>query len=581
MKIKKGILLLSLCALLPLSGCASNSCDDNEVICPVDEDEKLITPREYEDKDKTSPVYSGEEVLVTSIKKNENGDTYIEYNGLPLAYRGVQIRTDAFMNTDKWSEEDLEVLFKSAKETGFNLVEVPLEWADVEIEKDVFDFYYVFKVLEYARKYDLKVEFLWFGTNMCGDTHSYTVPDYILRDGKTYPKFDAPRTGEFWSYYGIMWYLDFSNPNLLQREGNALTKVLDFIYDYDSTHGATKSVVGFQVHNEADIFARWRIFTNGKEVIDPSTKEVFKKEDAFKHAFKALDNLGKTIKSHKYKVITRCNIATGTKGDADGEYSGIYENSGELKTIRSFIKEMQSLEGIDIVGDDSYNATLKDNKGILMMYKNQLNDNYPHIAENDGNYQNTPSLLITSAVVNGGYLVYELATSPFFKKNNASDIDQGIYSVNADKTLTPKKHESSIKDALSILNLASTPLGLAKNGNILGFNLKTDSPLKVTNQTINSENISVNVNIDNSAIGYAVDYKNSLYLSFSDDVTVSFENATIKNVETGIYNEANFVKDDSVTLSSSYSIKGKKLYKFDYENVLSPLVSNALSMVGE
>ena len=237
-----------------------------------------------------------------------------------------------------------------------------------------------------------------------------------------------------------------------------------------------------------------------------------KKEDAFKHVFKALDNLGKTIKSHKYKVITRCNIATGTKGDADGEYSGIYENSGELKTIRSFIKEMQSLEGIDIVGDDSYNATLKDNKGILMMYKNQLSDNYPHIAENDGNYQNTPSLLITSAVVNGGYLVYELATSPFFKKNNASDIDQGIYSVNADKTLTPKKHESSIKDALSILNLASTPLGLAKNGNILGFNLKTDSPLKVTNQTINSENISVNVNIDNSAIGYAVDYKNSLYL---------------------------------------------------------------------
>ena len=89
------------------------------------------------------------------------------------------------------------------------------------------------------------------------------------------------------------------------------------------------------------------------------------------------------------------------------------------------------------------------------------------------------------------------------------------------------------------------------------------------------------MNIDNSAIGYAVDYKNSLYLSFSDDVTVSFENATIKNVETGIYNEANFVKDDSVTLSSSYSIKGKKLYKFDYENVLSPLVSNALSMVGE
>lgn len=562
-----------------LTGCGS-SCDSSSIDCSKSEEEETIKPREFEDADKGEAQYHGEDVYVTSLKKNTFGETYLDYDGKPLQYDGVQIRTDAFMNTDKWNEDDIEILFKTAKEAGFNIVEVPLEWADIEIEKDIFDFYYVFKVLEYARKYDLKIEFLWFGTNMCGDTHSYTVPDYILRDGKTYPKFDAPRTGEFWSYYGIMWYLDFSNEQLLEREGNALDKILDYIYEYDSTHGAKKSVISFQVHNEADIFARWRIFTTGKEVIDPKTGVKFDKKDAFKHVTDALDYLGKRIKSHKYKIITRTNIATGTKGDSDGEYSGIYDKNGDIAEIRSFIQDFYALEGIDMVGDDCYNATLKDVKGIEKMYREKLDGNFSHIAENDGNYANTSSLLLTSAVMKSGYLVYELATSPFFKKNNSTDIDQGIYKVNADKTLTPKAHASSIKLTLEGLRACSSPLNLAKYGNVLGFNLNSDSPQTSLTQTIKSENVKVNFETTKGASGYVVDYDNSLYAYFFNDASLSFENVSITAASSGSLSDLTFTVENSLTLNTKYNLSANTLYKFDYTNKTNDLVSTAFESIG-
>ena len=102
----------------------------------------------------------------------------------PFTMIGAQIRVDALMNTDKMSIEDIEPFFKASKDLNVTTVQIPLEWKDIEIEENTWDFNYIAKILEYTNKYDLKCEFLWFGTNMCGDTHSFTVPEYILKDGK-------------------------------------------------------------------------------------------------------------------------------------------------------------------------------------------------------------------------------------------------------------------------------------------------------------------------------------------------------------------------------------------------------------
>ena len=572
-------LMISLVGLSMVLGSCNDTCPP--LNCDTGGEEiSVIKPVEYDDPSKSDALYHGEDVLVSQVATSQDGDTYIEYNGAPFIYNGIQIRTDAFMNTDKWSIDEIEILFQTAKECGFDLVQIPLEWADIEIAKDVYDFYYLFKILEYARKYDLRMELLWFGTNMCGDTHSYTVPDYILKDGKTYPKFDAPRTGEFWSYYGLMWYLDFDDPDLLMREGLAIEKCLDFIYEYDSTHGGHKSVIGMQIHNEPDCFPRWRIFTADKEVKDPLTGQTFTKEDAFKNVLNALDYLGKVVKNHPYKIITRVNFATMTRGDQDGESSGIYLSNGNLATIRDFVKDTFALEGIDIIGDDCYDAVINDVKGIQLMLKEQLVGNYPHIAENDGNYANTPSLLLTSQVVKAGYIVYELATSPFFKANNASDIDQGIYSVNADKTLTGKAHQANITKMLKAIKACKNPLVLAKQGNVLGFNLMSTNPQNNFIQTINSENASITFTTSTGALGYVCDYDNSLYAYFLGDCSLDISNVTVSAISVGDYSGEEFISTTTLNATSNINITANQLYKIDYRDVKSPLISNALEAIG-
>ena len=90
------------------------------------------------------------------------------------------------MNTDFYTYEELERLFEEAAKLGVTSVQIPVEWKDIEVKEDEWDFSYLHAVLTFANKYNLKMELLWFGTNMVGDSHSYTIPDYILKDGKTY-----------------------------------------------------------------------------------------------------------------------------------------------------------------------------------------------------------------------------------------------------------------------------------------------------------------------------------------------------------------------------------------------------------
>ena len=91
----------------------------------------------FEDTFLTDPVYDGSEVLVSRVVTNEVG-THIEVEGNPFLYIGAQIRVDAFMNCDKLNYEEVEYLFAEAAKLGVPSIQVPVEWAKMEIEKDVF-----------------------------------------------------------------------------------------------------------------------------------------------------------------------------------------------------------------------------------------------------------------------------------------------------------------------------------------------------------------------------------------------------------------------------------------------------------
>lgn len=517
---------------------------------------------EFVDETKTDPVYDGSDVLVSKVVTNENG-THIEVDGKPFLFVGTQIRVDAFMNCDKLSYDEVKCLFAEASKLGVTCVQIPIEWAKMELEQDVFDYTYIRNMLLFANEYNLKVEFLWFGTNMCGDTHSYTVPDYILRDGKTYPKFDALRTGEFWNYYGIMWFLDFDNENLVARESNAISKMMDYIYDFDSTHGGKKTVIGIQVLNEPDIFVRWRI--NDKEVLSKETGEVMSHEEGYQKICNSLDALGKTVKNSKYKVYTRVNLASSTNADNTSSGNGIFSGS-TLKDAPSFATRFQALEGIDIIGDDSYTSSVKNIKGITAMYATKIPNNFGHIAENDGNYKNTPSLILASVAMHGGYSIYDLLTSPFFVSNNASNIDQGVikFKEGSYTEYTYKAHYDLTQNIIEGLKLVGGTVYDVKPEDFAAFNIKYDNPSETITQNINTTNVALEFSTTKGAIGYAIDHGTYMDVYVTENSTLKVDNIVISAINTGEYGADGFVSATNETVSNTIELAADTLYRVTY-----------------
>lgn len=549
---KRKLLAIIPFILLSLTACGGNESGSKDEPKPQPEP---VEPEEKQDLCAGDPVYSGADVNVSKIVKN-NEEYNISVNDKDFLFLGTQIRVDAFMNCDKYTYADIKVLFKEASDLGVTCVQIPVEWSKIEIEKDVFDFEYVHEMLSYANEYNLKVELLWFGSNMCGDTHSYSVPNYILADGKTYPKFDALRTGEYWNYYGIMWFLDFENENLIARETNAVSKLMDYIYWFDSTHGAKKPLIGVQIENEADIFPRWRI--EQQSVLDPLTHEKMSEEEGFKKICKLLDEVGKTVKAAKYKVYTRTNLASSTS--SQGIYSGT-----TVKPAPNFAKQMQALEGIDIVGDDSYTSSVKNIKGISYMYRESFEDNFSHIAENAGNYGNTPSLMLAALSQHGGYSIYDLVTSPFFTANGSNSTNQGIIGVGADRqSFVRTSHYEDTKEMIRGLKMVGSEIYKLDSEDFIAFNINGDYPKDSVEQNISSTNVSVNFQTSKKSSGFALDFGNYLDIFVTKDASITISNGEVSKIEKGTLSDTGFISDETLTTNNTINLVGGNLYRVTY-----------------
>ena len=71
---------------------------------------------------------------------------------------------------------------EKAKELNVNCVQVPITWKGMELAQGEYDFSWMDMILSYANKYDLKVELLWFSTNMIGDSYTWFIPAYAMTD---------------------------------------------------------------------------------------------------------------------------------------------------------------------------------------------------------------------------------------------------------------------------------------------------------------------------------------------------------------------------------------------------------------
>ncbi|HTJ49591.1 MAG TPA: beta-galactosidase, partial [Cyclobacteriaceae bacterium] len=124
------------------------------------------------------------------------------------------------------------------KRMNCNAVLTPAYWELIEPEKGRFDFTLIDSLIDGARKHDMKIILLWFGS--WKNSMSCYVPSWIKKDYKTFPRaYDKDGNPQ-----EIL--TPFSNNNL-QADMNAFRALIQHIKDKDEKN---QTVIMIQVENE-------------------------------------------------------------------------------------------------------------------------------------------------------------------------------------------------------------------------------------------------------------------------------------------------------------------------------------------
>ena len=299
-------------------------------------------------KEKTS-----QKKVISYVDTSLNGSQkyVLRVDGKPFYMTNVQVRFDKLRYRWGWDIATCERLLEQTAALGFNTLSVPIHWYEVEPSKDRFDWTTLDLYLSLARKYDFKVEMLWFSQNSGGHVQwlksdQLRTPDYVMH---------SPKAGDFQSFstegssrqttsdYTIRrdisdYSLDLGDEKLRAREAYVLAKVMEHISQWDLDNGSPHTVIGVQLGNEVRSY--------------PSATIV-----------EYMSELGRAVKESSYPVWTRMNC---TYVDL---HSVLYSNERLRSTVDTYI---------DFVGIDTY----RHHFGTEDSYAESVRTNVPYMGKN-------------------------------------------------------------------------------------------------------------------------------------------------------------------------------------------------------
>lgn len=491
---------------------------------PKEEEEEITLPK----------------IEVSSLKKTSDGKVYLEVDGKPFPLFGAQIRLDILKNCDKMSDADIEKYFISAKRLNVNCVQVPVTWNMIEPEEGKYDYSMAYFIMRLANRYNLKVELLWFGTDMIGESFTYLVPSYVFAKNEATMK--RGKENQFHNLYGYYHAVIFDNPWVLERECKAVTNLFNHIREWDEKNGKKHPVITCQLHNEIDGLMRYKMINDSFTFRDgtPLTQE-----RAWSMSLNAVDAIGKAVKNSLYKVVTRVNYMSNSSSGSFPQYTAAHATDA-LK-----------YEGVDFISVDPYMDNINKVADVVESYT-LPEGNYPLVAENRGYYDTTPSLILATAALGGGYDIYDLATSKFIYDNNQMPFkEEGVLTYD----LKDRAHTPLTRAILKGLTAAGEDVALVATENFVPFNIKKSLPETVRNQTISTTGAKFTISTRESSIGFILDRGSYLLMYFTAPTSVTVSNG---------------VTEDGKT---DYDLEGGKLFKVGFESA-GKLTSTTRSCIG-
>lgn len=426
-------------------------------------------------------------VVVSQVAKN--GDKgYLEVDGKPFLMHGVQFFGEwQTFGSDKDSiptnqknrvlpQDWLENGFEKTKAAGFDTIQIELAWNQIQpTAEGEYDWTLLDKYVQWAKKYDLKIDIVWWGTNGCGGgirentVHGFMadIPDY-LEDDKYWGQKNNGDENE------IPYLPNDSDPNiaanadyLFGEERKAVNAMFDHLADVDTSH----QTILFQIWNELN----WNGWKDGHGKAQKS------------EWLRLADELGKAVKTADYVVATRLN------------YRG---NSIDARSV------LDQYEYIDFSGPDAYTKSLSSMANIVKDTAKKSDIAYiPETFSGNNNLSGVTATVLAS----GGFV-------DFWQLNESwAGRDYSLYGIPDDGypeyttwkigTIPAMPAETQKLTRLNTgLNKISQLVAAALPENMTSFNTDADAPVKgyTGTQSIAGQNIVFSNAADADAIGFAV-----------------------------------------------------------------------------
>lgn len=190
---------------------------------------------------------------IPSLHKKGN-KTQLIVNEKPFIILGGELG-----NSSATSMESMEPIWEKLTDMNLNTVLTPVYWELVEKEEGKFDFSLVDDLILKARKQNLKIVFLWFGS--WKNSMSSHAPEWVKLNQKKYPRIkdDKDKSHEILTPFG---------DNNLQADLNAFQKLMAHIKAFDQKE---QTVIMMQVENEIGMLPTARDY-------HPLANTAFKKE---------------------------------------------------------------------------------------------------------------------------------------------------------------------------------------------------------------------------------------------------------------------------------------------------------------
>ena len=384
------------------------------------------------------------QIVVSEVTRTVDGKKYLEVDGTPFLVGHVQNAGAQELLGNSGGQfgtplpvDWMENLFEKTKAVGYKTISIILRWRDWEpTTRGAYDWTIIDKYVQWAEKYDLRIDFAYFGSNSCGGTRlkghaqgwATFVPDYLQDKEKYFGN------GVYVGVNHMPWLPD-GGPHdadarfVMNSEVAAVGALFDHLAVKDTTH----RTIFFQVQNEPDWHGKYN--TAQKHLI-----------------WNWINALGNAVKNSDYVVATRVN-------------------AGGNMPFPDF-QAVQRLSGVDAVGDDAY-STHVEVIGNVIRNQSVLGDtNLPHIAENDGSYSNHSSLEVASLINGGYYDVWELDS------NNGQAMysdDYTRWTVGTPGVMPPGT--ARMANLLPALNKIGALVSTTAPHRMAGFNVETDSPV--------------------------------------------------------------------------------------------------------